>query len=64
MSSVWECSRNHIAANLSVLVAAGGVRLTGTGWPDLAVAAALVALLTQSAWRVISAGLGELRVAS
>jgi Co/Zn/Cd efflux system component len=64
MSSVWECSRNDIAANLSVLVAAGGVRLTGSGWPDLAVAAALVALLTRSAWRVISAGLGELRVAS
>ena len=29
MSSVWECSRNDIASNLSVFVAAGAVWLTG-----------------------------------
>lgn len=61
MSSVWECSRNDIAANLSVFMAAGGVWLTGSGWPDLAVAAALVALLLRSAWRVIGAARAELR---
>jgi Co/Zn/Cd efflux system component len=64
MSSVWECSRNDIAANLSVFLAAGGVWLTGSAWPDIAVAAALVMLLTRSALRVISAALRELRAAS
>ena len=61
MSSVWECSRNDIASNLSVFVAAGAVWLTGSGWPDLVVAIALVALLLRSAGRVISTALAELR---
>lgn len=61
MSSVWECSRNDIATNLSVLMAAGAVWLTGTGWPDIAVASALVALLLHSAYRVIRAARLELR---
>ncbi|MFZ1907860.1 MAG: cation transporter, partial [Burkholderiales bacterium] len=34
MASVWECSRNDVAANLAVLLAAAGVSLTGAGWPD------------------------------
>ncbi|MDD5389881.1 MAG: cation transporter [Gallionellaceae bacterium] len=61
MSSVWECSRNDIASNLSVFVAAGAVWLTGSGWPDIAVAAVLVLLLMRSAWRVIAAARAELR---
>ena len=61
MSSVWECSRNDIASNLSVFVAAGGVWLTGSGWPDLLVASALVALLLHSSNRVISGALAQLR---
>ncbi|MDY6978812.1 MAG: cation transporter [Pseudomonadota bacterium] len=60
MSSVWECSRNDIAANISVFLAAGGVWLTGSGWPDIVVAAALVILLLRSAWRVIRSALHEL----
>ncbi|MDH5179598.1 MAG: cation transporter [Gammaproteobacteria bacterium] len=63
MSSVWECSRNDIASNLSVFVAAGAVWLTGSGWPDIAVAMGLVVLLMRSAWRVIRSGLLELRAA-
>lgn len=61
MSSVWECSRNDIASNLSVFVAAGAVWLTGKGWPDILVASCLVLLLMRSAIRVISSGLKELR---
>lgn len=61
MSSVWECSRNDIASNISVFLAAGGVWLTGSGWPDIAVAIALVLLLLRSAVRVIAAALAELR---
>jgi Co/Zn/Cd efflux system component len=63
MSSVWECSRNDIASNLAVFVAAGAVWLAGSGWPDLVVAAGLVVLLLRSALRVISSARAELRVA-
>ena len=61
MSSVWECSRNDIASDLSVIVAAGGVWLFASGWPDLVVALALVVLLYRSAFRVISSARAELR---
>jgi Co/Zn/Cd efflux system component len=63
MSSVWECSRNDIASNLSVFVAAGAVWLTGSGWPDIVVALGLVWLLMRSAIRVIASALAELRTA-
>ncbi|CRI63281.1 Cation efflux protein [Thiocapsa sp. KS1] len=61
MSSVWECSRNDIASNLSVFVAAGVVWITGSGWADLVVALGLVWLLMRSAIRVISSAMAELR---
>ena len=64
MSSVWECSRNDIASNISVFVAAGAIWLTGSGWPDLIVATVLVLLLTWSAIRVISSGLEQQRLVS
>ena len=63
MSSVWECSRNDIASNLSVFVAAGAVWLTGSGWPDMLVALALVVLLLRSAARVIASARARLRTA-
>jgi Co/Zn/Cd efflux system component len=61
MSSVWECSRNDIASNVSVFLAAGAVWFTGSGWPDIAVALALVVLLLRSAARVISSAVRELK---
>jgi Co/Zn/Cd efflux system component len=64
MSSVWECSRNDIASNLSVFVAAGAVWVTGAGWPDLLVAVGLVWLLMRSSIRVVSSAMGELRAAT
>lgn len=64
MSSVWECSRNDIAANLSVFVAAGAVWFTGSGWPDIAVALGLVWLLLRSAIRVIASARAELGAAT
>jgi Co/Zn/Cd efflux system component len=64
MSSVWECSRNDIASNLSVFVAAGAVWFTGSGWPDIVVAVGLVWLLMRSAIRVISSAMVELRTAA
>jgi Co/Zn/Cd efflux system component len=63
MSSVWECSRNDIAGNIAVFLAAGGVWLTGSAWPDLVVGGALALLLMRSAGRVIGAARRELRAA-
>ena len=53
MSSVWECSRNDIASNLAVFVAAGAVWLSGSRWPDLAVGGVLALLFLRSALRVL-----------
>jgi Co/Zn/Cd efflux system component len=49
MRSVWLCSRNDVIANAGVLLAAGGVALTGSGWPDIAVGVAIAALFMTSA---------------
>ena len=64
MSSVWECSRNDLASNISVLAAAGAVWLTGSGWPDIVIALVLVGLLLRSGLRVMSSAKVELRAAS
>ena len=61
MSSVWECSRNDIASNLSVLVAAAGVWLTGSAWPDLLVGFALAFLFLWSAGKVLAGAFRQLR---
>ena len=64
MSSVWECSRNDIASNVSVFVAAGAVWFTGSGWPDIVVALGLSLLLMRSAIRVITSAMAGLRAAT
>jgi Co/Zn/Cd efflux system component len=64
MSSVWECSRNDIASNISVFIAAGAVWFTGSGWPDIVVALGLTWLLIRSAFRVISSAIAELHAAN
>lgn len=61
MSSVWECSRNDIASNVSVFIAAGAVWLTQSGWPDLVVGFALACLFLRSAVSVSAGALRELR---
>lgn len=53
MRSAWICTRNDVLGNLAVLLAALGVFGTGTGWPDVAVAAIMAALALQGAWTVI-----------
>ena len=60
MASVWECSRNDIAANLSVLLAAGAVWLSGSGWPDILIGALLALLFLRSALRVFRASFSAL----
>jgi cation diffusion facilitator family transporter len=63
MSSVWLCSRNDIIANASVLVAALGVWLTGSGWPDIVVGLAIAALFLRSALSVLRGSVRELQAA-
>lgn len=55
MSSTFECSRNDVLANLGVLVAAGGVWLTGAAWPDLAAGLIIAAIFLRSSWTIARA---------
>jgi Co/Zn/Cd efflux system component len=62
MRSVWICSRNDAIGNLAVLLAALGVFGTGTGWPDVIVAAIMGGLglwggsqIVRQAWRELHA---------
>jgi Co/Zn/Cd efflux system component len=61
MSSVWECSRNDVASNISVFIAAGGVWLTHSGWPDIVIGAALAFLFLKSSTKVIKSAIFELK---
>ncbi len=55
MRSVWLCSRNDVVANAGVLLAALGVALTGSAWPDVAVGLGIASLFVASAAGVILA---------
>jgi Co/Zn/Cd efflux system component len=60
MRSAWICTRNDVLGNLAVLLAALGVFGTGTGWPDVIVAAIMAALALQGATLVVRQSLREL----
>ena len=62
--SAWICTRNDVLGNLAVLLAALGVLGTGTGWPDLTVAAIMAGLALQGAWVVLHQSLAELRIST
>ncbi|WP_312252409.1 cation transporter [Stenotrophomonas sp.] len=64
MKSTFECSRNDVAANIGVLVAAGGVALTGKGWPDIAAGAVIALLFLKSALGVIGEAWPAIRAPS
>ena len=61
MRSVWICSRNDAVGNATVLLAAMGVFGTGTGWPDVIVAAIMGGLGLWGGWQIISQARRELR---
>lgn len=63
MSSVWECSRNDVAGNVAVLVAAAGVWMTSAQWPDLLVGTLLAVLLLRSGVLVVRESLARFKVA-
>jgi Co/Zn/Cd efflux system component len=61
MRSVWICSRNDAVGNASVLLAAMGVFGTGTGWPDVIVAAIMGGLGLWGGWQIVNQAWRELR---
>ena len=64
MRSVWICSRNDAIGNIAVLAAAAGVFGTGTGWPDVIVAAVMATLSVSGGWQIVRHARHELRQAS
>jgi Co/Zn/Cd efflux system component len=62
MRSAWICTRNDVLGNLAVLLAAAGVFGTGTGWPDIFVAAVMAALAIQGSLMVVRQARKELRI--
>ena len=64
MRSAWICTRNDVFGNLAVLLAAAGVFGTGTGWPNIVVAAIMAMLALQGAWLVLNQSLAELRASA
>jgi hypothetical protein len=63
MRSAWLCSRNDVIANASVLVAAVGVALTGSGWSDIVVGLAIALMFATSAISVIRDARHQMRPA-
>jgi Co/Zn/Cd efflux system component len=61
MRSVWICSRNDAVGNLAVVLAALGVFGSGSGWPDVIVAAIMGCLGLRGGWQIINQARGELR---
>ena len=60
MRSAWICTRNDVLGNLAVLLAALGVFGTGTGWPDVIVAAIMAGLALQGSVAVLRQAWSEL----
>ena len=60
MRSVWICSRNDAIGNLAVMFAALGVFGSGTGWPDVIVAATMGGLGLWGGWQIVSQASTEL----
>ncbi|HWU94511.1 MAG TPA: cation transporter [Sphingomonas sp.] len=61
MRSVWICSRNDAIGNVAVVAAAFGVFGTGSGWPDLIVAAILATLGISGGVQIMRQAASELR---
>ena len=63
MSSTFECSRNDVISNGSVLVAAGAVALLASPWPDIVIGSAMAVLFLRSSIKVIAQAAPQLRAA-
>jgi cation diffusion facilitator family transporter len=54
MRSAWICSRNDVIGNVSVLVAAGAIWLSGSPWPDIIVGLLVASVFCRSAVGVLA----------
>lgn len=61
MRSTWLCSRNDIIANAGVLIAAFGVYVTQSVWPDVLIGGAIAVLFLKSAIAVLTESLIEFK---
>jgi len=59
--SVWLCARNDCIANIEVMLAGAGVWISGTPWPDLAVAVVVAYLGLSSVVRIARRAIVEMR---
>ncbi|MGB0577904.1 MAG: cation transporter [Alphaproteobacteria bacterium] len=59
VESVWLCSRNDAIGNVAVVLAASGVFVTGSAWPDLALAAIMASLFLSSSFKIIKNAAAE-----
>jgi cation diffusion facilitator family transporter len=64
MHSAWVCSRNDVIGNVGVLVAAAGVGLSGSVWPDILIGLFVAAVFCRSAIHVLRAASRELQVSN
>jgi cation diffusion facilitator family transporter len=62
MSSVWECSRNDILNNVSIIVASILVWITNLGWADIAVGLLLSLLLIKSSFKVLKTSYAQMQI--
>ena len=61
MRSTWLCSRNDVIANVAVLVAAFGVYISQSVWPDVIIGVGIALLFLQSAFTVIRESVAEFK---
>lgn len=59
--SVWLCSRNDAIGNIAVMIAAGLVAVTSSGWPDLLVATLMAILFLTGSVQILRQSSAELR---
>jgi Co/Zn/Cd efflux system component len=59
--SVWLCSRNDAIGNVAVILAASGIVVTDSAWPDLLVAGIMATLFSHSAISIIRQSWQELK---
>lgn len=60
MQSVWLCTRNDVIGNLAVIIAASGVFISTTKWPDLIVAISMGLLALHSSYFIFISAKKEL----
>lgn len=61
LRATWICSRNDMIGNVGVLLAAGLVLWSGSGWPDIVIGLIIAGVVIHSAWRITIEARGELK---